>query len=267
MKKDFLLKTTLLISTYNWTEALQLVLLSAKNQTVQPSEILIADDGSKEETRFLVEEFIKNSATPVRHIWHEDKGFRRSVILNKAIATAQGDYIIQLDGDCIMHKDFVKDHISAARENTYLYGSRVNIQEKFLPELFASKKISFGFFDSGIKKRTRNLRIPFLSRLYRPKPEISKKMRGCNLSYWRKDFIDVNGYNEDIEGWGREDSELILRMLHKGVVGKRLRYAGIIYHIWHREQSKDRLEQNNALQEKTKAEKIKWCENGIDKYL
>lgn len=261
------MKTTLLISTYNWENALELVLLSANNQTIKPTEIIIADDGSKESTKEIIDRFKEIIPISLVHIWHEDKGFRRSKILNKAIAIAKGDYIIQLDGDCIMHKDFVKDHIESAQKKVYLFGSRVNIQEDFLTELFSTKKISFGFFDKGIKKRTRNLRIPFLSNFYKPKPEISSKMRGCNMSYWRNDFIAVNGYNEDIEGWGREDSELVLRMIHNGVLGKRLRYRGIIYHIWHKEQSKANLSNNSALQEKTKSEKIKWCENGVDKYL
>src|SRR5690606_38407098 len=135
----------LLISTYNWPEALELVLMSANNQTQPPDEILIADDGSSEETKDLIENFQKKLVVPIRHFWHEDKGFRKAIILNKAIAAATGDYIIQVDGDCIMHKDFVRDHKALAQLNVYLFGSRVNIQEKFLPELFASQKIKFGF--------------------------------------------------------------------------------------------------------------------------
>ncbi|MBB4119172.1 hypothetical protein GGR32_001468 [Mesonia hippocampi] len=261
------MKTTLLISTYNWPEALNLVLASVLAQSKLPDELLIADDGSNAETKTVIDAFITKTTLPVKHIWHEDKGFRKSRILNKAIAQAKGDYIIQLDGDCIMHKDFVEDHAALAQKKVYLYGSRVNIQEFFLKELFLKRKIKFGFFAKGIKKRTRNLRIPLFSSFYKPKAEISKKMRGCNLSFWRSDFIAVNGYNEDIEGWGREDSELVLRMLHNGVAGKRLRYRGIIYHIWHKEQSKSKLSNNNQLQEETIRNKAKWCENGVDKYL
>jgi glycosyltransferase involved in cell wall biosynthesis len=134
------MKTSLLISTYNWPRALELVLLSAANQKVMPDEILIADDGSTEETKDLIESFKKKLLIPIYHFWHEDKGFRKSIILNKAIASAKGDYIIQVDGDCIMHKNFVGDHKAMAKQNTYLYGSRVNIQESFLPELFQKKK-------------------------------------------------------------------------------------------------------------------------------
>lgn len=261
------MKTSLLISTYNWPEALELVLLSVDNQTEKPDEILIADDGSTDETKNLIKDFQKKSIVPINHFWHEDKGFRKAIILNKAIAAAKGDYIIQVDGDCIMHKDFVRDHKALAQTNVYLFGSRVNIQEKFLPKLFASQKIKFNFFDEGIKKRTRNLRVPVLSSLYKTTEDISGKMRGCNVSFWKKDVVAVNGYNEEFKGWGREDSELIIRMIHNGVLGRRLRYRGIVYHIWHQVKDQSRFEINDTLQEKALAEGSKRCKNGIDKYL
>lgn len=261
------MKPSLLISTYNWPEALELVLLSVKNQSVKPKEILIADDGSTEITKNLIEDFQKKSAVPILHIWHEDSGFRRSSILNKAIASSTSDYIIQTDGDCILHKDFIKDHLQMRKKNTYLFGSRVNIKEDLLPSLFSRKKIQFSFFEKGISKRTRNLRIPLFASFYSKSAEISSKLRGCNLSFWRADFVAVNGYNENFEGWGREDSELIIRMMNNGVCGRRLRYSGIIYHIWHKVKDKSRFEINDGLQQKAVLEKSKWCENGIDKYL
>lgn len=261
------MKVSLLISTYNWPEALQLVLLSVMNQTQNPDEILISDDGSSEDTKNLIESFKKKMVVPIHHFWHEDKGFRKAIILNQAIAAAKGEYIIQVDGDCILHKDFVRDHTVLAQRGVYLFGSRVNIQEEFLPKLFASQKIKFRFFDKGIKKRTRNLRVPAFSSLYKTSDEMSDKMRGCNVSFWKKDVIAVNGYNEQFEGWGREDSELIIRMMNNGVLGRRLRYRGIVYHIWHKVKDQSRFETNDSLQEKAIAEKSKWCKNGIDKYL
>lgn len=267
MKLKFIMRISLLISTYNWPEALDLVLKSAASQSVQPFEILIADDGSKEETKILIEDFKTKSTTPLIHIWHEDEGFRRSKILNKAIAASKGDYIVQIDGDCIMHPDFVKDHQALCSDGQFLFGSRVNIQESFLEQLFEKKKTDFHFLSKGIKKRTRALRIPVLSSVYTPSNQISKKLRGCNLSFWKENFIAINGYNEDFEGWGREDSEMIARMLHSGIEGKRLRYRGIIYHIWHLVKDQSRFEVNDSLQQEVISNKIKWCENGIDKYL
>lgn len=257
----------LIISTYNWPKALELVLLSVKNQSLLPDEVIIADDGSTNKTKELIETFQQNFPTKLIHLWHEDKGFRKSAILNKVFSKTNAQYMIQLDGDCIIHKHFVRDHVNHAEKETFLFGSRVNIQESFLSTLFNNKVIRFNFFAKGIKKRTRNLRIPLFSKQYKRENKLSGKLRGCNLSFWKKDLIAVNGYDEDMEGWGREDSELVIRMLNKGVLGKRLRYSGIIYHIFHNEKSRDRLELNDKIQQNSIKNKLTWCTNGIDKYL
>jgi glycosyltransferase involved in cell wall biosynthesis len=261
------LQSALLIATYNWTEALELVLKSALMQTVLPSEILIADDGSNQATKLLIEDFQKKTPIPIAHIWQEDKGFRKAKILNKAIAQTKADYIIQIDGDCIMHKNFIEDHINAAQKKVYLYGSRVNILPQFVSLVFQKKRINFNLFSKEIKNKTRTLHIPFLSNLYKTHDSISKKFRGCNVSYWRQDFIAVNGYNENFEGWGREDSDLVIRMSNNGVKAKRLRYAGIVYHLYHKTNSKENIELNDTLQLETISKKIIKTPNGIDKYL
>lgn len=261
------MKTSLLISTYNWPEALELVLQSVARQSSLPNEILIADDGSSNETKILIDDLRIAFGLNIRHFWHKDNGFRKAVILNKAIAEAKGDYIIQVDGDCILHGDFVRDHITSAKKGVYLYGSRVTILKQYLPNLFAKKNIDFYFWNKGITKRTRTLRIPILANLYQASTKRSKKIRGCNISYWKKDIIEVNGYNEDFTGWGREDSEVIVRMMNNGVLGKRLRYKGIVYHIWHQIKDKSNLEKNNLIEELALSNEATWCENGITKYL
>jgi glycosyltransferase involved in cell wall biosynthesis len=259
--------TSLVIPTYNWPEALELVLLSLKNQSELPDEVIIADDGSTEETRRLIERFKKALSVPLNHVWHEDIGSTKEVILNKAIAQAKGDYIIQIDGDCIMHRKFIQDHISAIEDNTYLFGSRVNLKSYVVPKIFQNKTFTFSFLSKGLKKRARSLHIPFLAKQYKRDPLMSKKLRGCNMSYWKQDFIDVNGYNEDMVGWGRDDTELVLRMMHNKVHGKRLKFRGIVYHIWHKHASKAGLNINDEIQANTQKNKLIWCENGIDKYL
>lgn len=261
-------KSALIITTYNWPEALELVLLSLKNQVVYPTEVIIADDGSTDDTKFLIEEFQKDFPIPLIHVWHEDIGFRKSAISNLAISRSETDYIIQIDGDCIIHHNFIRDHLNSAEKGIYLYGSRVNIQESFLPKLFTRKIIKFPYFSKGIKKRNRNIHLPFLgSLLCKKQDELSRKLRGCNLSYWKSDFIAVNGYNQDMIGWGREDSELIVRMMNHGVLGKRMKFKAIIYHIWHQENSKEKLNINHSIQEKAIKHKSVWCDNGINKYF
>jgi hypothetical protein len=261
------MKTALLISTYNWPEALELVLKSLAEQTVKPDEVLIADDGSTEKTKITIDAFIKQSDFLTKHIWHKDEGFKRSEILNKAVAKTDCDYIIQLDGDCIMHPKFIEDHITNVKQKQFLFGTRVNLKQNYLAELFSKKNIRYGFFSRGIKKRTRNIHSRIIGSFYKPSFELSEKLRGCNLSFWRADFIKINGYNEDMIGWGREDSEMVVRLLNSGVLGKRLRYLGIIYHIWHHEKSRERLNINDEIQQAAIDGKLMKCKNGIDKYL
>ncbi|MCM4159358.1 glycosyltransferase [Antarcticibacterium flavum] len=261
------MKTALLISTYNWPEALGVVLKSLTMQVRMPDEVLVADDGSGKETRKIIEAYKEKLLIPIKHIWQEDEGFRKSAILNKAIAQTNADYIIQIDGDCIMHPHFIDDHLNSSQGYTYIYGSRVNIKPEAVAFVIREKFAKFPMFSGAIKNRTRNLRIPVLQKIYKPNSNFSKKTRGCNISYWRKSFIAVNGYDETMEGWGREDSEFVLRLLNNGVKGKRLRYGGIVYHIFHPEKSKENLERNNQIQQTTIHENKTWCKNGVDKYL
>ncbi len=262
------IKSALIITTYNWSESLELVLKSVKNQVILPTEVVVADDGSTSETKQLIKHIQSSFPVPLKHVWHEDNGFRRSTILNLAISKSESDYIIHVDGDCILHKNFIGDHLRSVEKETYLYGPRVTILEPFLNDLFKNKITKFSFFAKEIKRSNKNIRIPLLGEvIYKRKDELSRKLRGCNLSYWKKDFIKVNGYNEDITGWGREDSELVIRMMNQGVLGKRLRFKAIVYHIWHKENSKDKFDANDAIQNDALKNKLTHCKNGIDKYL
>jgi glycosyltransferase involved in cell wall biosynthesis len=259
--------TSIIISTYNSPDWLAKVLFGYNNQSYRQFEIVIADDGSKQETFDLIETIKKEVFYPIVHVWHEDNGFQKASILNKAIAQAKGDYIIQADGDCILHPYFVKDHFDMAKENTYVFGSRVNILEEALDSVFKQQKTNFSAFSKGIKNRTRALRIPFLSRFYKPETTISRKFRGCNTSFFKKDFIAVNGYDENFKGWGREDSELMTRFHNNGILAQRIRYRGIVYHIFHNIKSKDQLEKNNDIENLTVKNKLKRCSKGINTYL
>ncbi len=258
---------SLVTPTYNWPEALELLLLSIKNQTYLPNEVIIADDGSTEETKLLIQQMQKDFPIPLHHIWHEDNKNQKPAIMNKAIASAKNEYIIEIDGDIIMHKDFVKDHLSSSEKGVFLYGSRVNIQEKHLQTLFSKKQIAFNLFSSGIKKRGRTLRIPFLANQYKKEDKRSSKLRGCNMSFWRNDFIAVNGFNESLTGWGIDDSEMTQRLLNIGIKGKRLKYKGIVYHIYHPEQDKSHIHLNQIIENETTNKKVTYIENGVDQYL
>ena len=258
---------TLVTPTYNWPEALELLLLSIKQQTVLPNEVIIADDGSREETRALIERFQADFPVPLHHVWHEDIKNRKPRIMNQAIAKATSEYIVEIDGDIIMHPHFVEDHLRFAEKGYYLYGSRVNIQKSLLPGIFEKKQTRFHFFSSGIKKRGRTLHLPFMMQFADRVEKRSSKLRGCNMSFWREDFIKINGFNENLTGWGQDDSEMIERMHNLGIKGKRLKHAGIAYHIYHPEQSKSHIQANLDIEELAKKQKLTYIEKGIDQFL
>lgn len=258
---------SLVTPTYNWPQALELLLLSVKNQTVLPDEVIIADDGSTDETRQLIDKMRADFPIPLHHVWHEDVKNRKPRIMNKAIADAKGDYIVEIDGDIIMHPNFIEDHLSFAKKGMYLYGSRVSIQKSLLSKLFQNKITQFNFFSSGITKRMRSVHLPILMNLIKPVEQRSRKLRGCNMSFWRDDFIKINGFNEDLVGWGIDDSEMIQRLHNIGVNGLRLKNVGIAYHIYHPEQSKSQLSINNEIEKLTTEQKLTTIPNGINKFL
>lgn len=269
MPKYWGMTSSLIISTYNWPSALRLVLESVLQQVVRPDEILIADDGSKEETKNLIAEFQKKSPIPIRHIWHEDEGFRLSEIRNKSIKAANGEYIIQIDGDTILHPYFVKNHLEMAEQNVFLSGSRVLLDEETSNIAQKNHKILFSAFSRGIKNRFNASYLKFLNNFRtaqnQPVETLIFKVRGCNMSFWKKDLLEVNGYNEDIKGWGLEDSEIALRLLKKGLSLKRIKNAAIQYHLHHKEASKNQLEFNDQLLEQAKNSKEYRTKNGIYK--
>ena len=182
-------------------------------------------------------------------------------------AVVEASVTIEIDGDIIMNKYFIEDHLTFAQNGQYLFGSRVNIQEKLLPKLFSEKIIDFNLFSKGIKKRGRTIRIPFFMQFAKSVNQRSRKLRGCNMSFWKDDFIKINGFNEDLVGWGIDDSEMIQRLHNIGIRGKRLKFAGIAYHIYHKEQSKSNLEINNEIGRQTTENKLTFIEKGINQYL
>jgi glycosyltransferase involved in cell wall biosynthesis len=258
---------SLITPTYNWPEALELLLLSILNQSVLPNEVIIADDGSGEMTKELIKKFQSIFPVPLIHVWHEDDKNQKPKIMNKAIAIAKYDYIIEIDGDIIMNKYFIEDHLTFAEKGTYLFGSRVNIQEKILPKIFSEKSIHFNYFSKGIKKRGRAIRIPYLMNFVKNVSKRSSKLRGCNMSFWKSDFIKINGFNENLVGWGIDDSEMIQRLHNIGIKGKRLKNVALAYHIYHNEQSRSNIDINNEIERQTTENKFTFIEKGINQYL
>ncbi len=258
---------TLIIATYNWKEALELVLLSLTKQSVIPYEVIIADDGSKSDTKDLIDSYQSKFEFPLIHIWHEDTGFRLAEIRNKAIKKAKGNYIIQIDGDIILHKDFIKDHIKNAKKGFFISGSRVLLGEKISKRIIKTKRISINYFSDDLTNKHYTLRLPLLAKfLSSPTNDIQKvirSIRGCNMSFWKSDLLRINGYNEAIKGWGREDSEISARLINAGLKKISLKFSGIQYHIFHPSQDKDSLSSNDSILEETIREKKTYTGLGI----
>lgn len=258
---------SLLISTYNWKEALGLCLYSVFTQTVKPDEIVIADDGSRDDTRLLIEKMKGETDIPIRHIWHEDKGFRLSAIRNRAIVSAKGDYIIQIDGDIILDKHFISDHLELAEKGYFICGSRMLLGPVSTRHILKNVEYRPAFFKQGLKFMFNGIRSRFLRR-YLAKHYAQKniaRLRGCNMAFWRDDLIRVNGYNEDLTMWGQEDVEIAYRLIHAGVKKKYLKMGGVQFHLFHKQASKDNESFHYQILNQVINEKLAWCENGIIK--
>ena len=264
-------RIAIIVSTYNWPEALTLSVRSMLRQTLPPDEIIIADDGSGESTRQAIAALKKESTIPIKHIWHEDNGFRKSEVLNKAIAAAEADYIIQVDGDCILERHFVQDHMAMAEAGFFMCGSRVKLPEDETRRLTSqATTIDLGKVRVSVANPhfTNSLRIAPLRKFMAKRYGKSiGHMRGCNMAFWRSDLIRVNGNNEDLIGWGHEDQELGWRLFFAGVQKKMLKFGGVCYHLHHKESDKGKEWKHNEVIERTIEEKISRCENGLDKYL
>lgn len=256
------ISVALLISTYNWPQALDLVLASVARQTRMPDEVIIADDGSGEETKQLIEKYKTQYNLPVKHIWHEDLGFRKSLILNKSVKSITSDYIIEIDGDIIIHPKFIADHLKAAGKGYFVQGSRTMLTEEKSAEILQTKAIDFSIFSSGLYSRFNALRLPLITPVFILDPSNPFHIKGCNLAFWKKDYIAINGYYNSFTGWGGEDYEFGARLLHSGVKRKRLKMAALAYHIFHKINSRANTGPNDVIYRKTLAEKLTYATNG-----
>lgn len=262
------MKVSIVVSTYNWPEALACCVRSIFTQTSLPNEIVIADDGSSESTSELIKTMQNESHIPIVHVWHEDKGFRKTVIMNKAIAKLSGDYILQIDGDVVLPRHFVSDHLELAECHYFVCGSRVRLNPEVSAEIIETGKLCVSPFNMPLgyvlnSFRSRILRH-YLALRYAKKID---HLRGCNMAFWREDVIKVNGYNENLLQWGHEDGELAFRMHFAGIKKKVLKMGGNVYHLYHKENTRSGEQRHLDELERVKQNHICWCSNGIDKYL
>jgi glycosyltransferase involved in cell wall biosynthesis len=260
--------TTLLVTTYNWPKALNCTLESIAKQSVMPDEIIIADDGSTQETFDLIKEWQLKITSPIIHSWQEDEGFRAAASRNKAIAKSSSAYIIMIDGDLILHPHFIKDHIKHSAKNQFTIGTRVLLTEDYSNEILENSISTFRVNSNHIISNAKNkINNSFLSNLISYKTKSYKQVRSCNMACFKADLVKVNGFNEEFIGWGREDTELVVRLLNAQIQRKNIKFNANVLHIYHKENSKKMLPTNDLILENVINQKLTRCKNGLDKYL
>jgi len=257
----------LIINTFNQPDYLTRVLRGVASQKSLPEEVLIADDGSGDDTRKLLKEWPGAGTLQALHIWQEHQGFRRARVLNEAIARARSEYVVFLDGDTVPHPGFVADHRQFARSGSFVQGHRALLKQEGASW--------FGMDDFSKDRRRALLRgqLEGWKHAFRwPVPMLRTRadlhgIRGCNLAIWRADLVLVNGYNEAFVGWGREDSELAVRLMNAGRTRLDLRGRALCYHLWHPPANRGRLQKNDELLAEAQTKKSTLAERGLSDHL
>lgn len=247
------MRIAVIVTTYNRPDALAAVLEGYLVQTDADFEVLIADDGSAEDTAKVVAQFQKRGGFPLRHIWQEDAGFRAAAIRNRALAATAADYIVFTDGDCVPPPDFIVCHRRLAERNWFLSGNRLMLTQAFTEQVLRDKlPIHLWRMQDWLKARRRGqierllpfVRLPNFGALRKLAPRRWRGAKTCNLSAFRADLLKVNGLDESYTGWGLEDSDLVIRLIRAGIHNKSARFSVPLFHLWHRENDRSKLEQN-----------------------
>jgi len=242
------LKVSLIVTTYNWPEALSLTLASIMAQTCRSFDLVIADDGSKPDTASVIKQRLAHVPFGWRHVRHEDNGIRQARVKNLAVKYAQGDYFVFIDHDVVLHPEFLNDHISNSKEGCFLQGKRVFLSAKVTKQYLATSSFTPPSpFQRGMENRKNAFRLPKAGNLIARTKKFQVTLRGCNLSMSKASFVAVDGYDEVCDGlWGREDSDICYRMFNSGIKIKNLWFSAIQYHLDHptiKHTSKDRLDE------------------------
>ena len=232
---------SVIVTSYNRPDALHLVLSALGQQTQLPSEVIVADDGSTEETRQLITQLQTQLSYPLRHIWQVDQGFQAAKIRNKAALQTSNPYLIFLDSDCVPFPDFIAQHRQLAEPDYFVSGHRIllnkTLTQKVLEEFQPIYKNSSLEWLLHYLHRETNRLFPLLridlNKLRKLHPKRWQGAKSCNLALWKKDFLTINGVDESFIGWGYEDSDLVIRLIRSGTYRKSGKLAVPVIHLWH----------------------------------
>jgi glycosyltransferase involved in cell wall biosynthesis len=247
---------SVIVSTYNRADALDAALRALSRQSDRHFEIVVADDGSGPATRRTVGDWAARASVPVKHVWHEDRGFRLAEIRNLGIRASAGRYLVFLDGDCIARRDFVAAHRRLAEPGWFVTGNRILMSRELTEQVLL--KGSAPGFEPELWGLAKHLSLRARGDLNRLAPLFDlplggmRKRRarqwsgasGSNMAFWREDLDAVDGFDAAFKGWGREDSDIFIRLIRAGVRRKDGRFATGVLHLWHREADRSGLEAN-----------------------
>ena len=275
------MKTSVIVATYNRPLYLRLCLLSLAASSVRPDEVLVADDGSTFETVDTIREMQTslNEAFPILHVRQERKGIRKQIVVNEAVRQSSGYYLFFTDGDCIVHRHCLREHLQRSDPRAILAGQRVQLgkqlTEKLLNNGTVVNTLTLEMLVDFLARRSHHfqeafvIRNPLLRRLLRKdliKPTTS--VIGCNCSLPKKLFLDINGFDEDYQGFGDEDADLGIRVINLGGFIRSVRNLANVYHLahpgtWH--MGTEQFKHNAMIKQRRIDNKEAFCKNGIEK--
>jgi len=266
---------SVIISTYNSVEWLKKVIWGYNTQTYRNFEMVIADDGSRQDTFDLIEELKKEVFYPIIHVWHEDNGFQKSQILNKAIIACTTDYIMMSDGDCIPRPDFVEQHIKFREEGYFLSGGYHKLPLELSQNITKEDIYSGKCFDvswlkkNGMKSSFKNNKVSstgLKSSILNFLTPTTPSWNGHNASGWKKDILAINGFDERMQ-YGGQDRELGERLVNYGIKPKQIRYSTVCLHLDHPRgyATPESINKNKNIRKETKIQKKNWTDFGIEK--
>lgn len=268
---------SVIFSTYNSEDWLEKTIIGFSVQTFRDFEIIIADDGSRESTKVLIDRLRSEISIPIIHVWQEDNGFQKSQILNKAIIASNSDYLIFTDGDCIPRADFVQVHIDFREQGYFLSGGYYKLPMAISKAITKEDIVAQKCFDlswlksQGLKSSLKNIKFltsGLSSKILNSITPTNASWNGHNSSGWKKDLEAVNGFNQEMQ-YGGQDRELGERLFNKGLKSKQIRYSAICVHLDHKRGyvNEETWKKNHAIRENTRNSKVVKTPIGIDSNL
>lgn len=262
---------SVVITTYNRPDALAAVVRACFMQNDKNFEIIIADDGSTANTRTAIEQLANGAPVPVKHVWQQDKGFRAAMARNRGTLAAAGEYIIFLDGDCIPQRDFIARHRALSQPGCLVSGSRILLDQALTRRVLddgvdvatAPLATRLGWRLRGHMNKVLQLAVRWPDVARTTRKFSWRRIKSCNLGVWKSDLERVNGFDESFTGWGHEDSDLVVRLFHAGVMRKDGAFATEVFHLWHREAQRDQESSNRRVVLERAAAKVTQATVGL----